>query len=455
MTTVADFSVETFTSELGEVEIIANDKQRKRLSKDFHWFSPVLKEFFADYEADVVVKPTSEEQIAQVVKACVRHDVPLTMRGSGTGNYGQSTPLFGGVVMDMSALKQPLWLEGGVARVQAGIRLADIDKWARPRGWEMRMMSSTFRLATAGGFFGGGFGGVGTITYGRLGERGNVLGARVMTVEEEPRVLELRGDDALDLHHAYGTNGIVLELEFAMAPALPWAEALIAFDDFMDAARFGQALGEAGGVVKRLDTVLADPIPQMIGLDEYAKPGQHLAIVIVCENAMQPLAEIAAEHRGTIVKQVAAGDVTDANTVIEYTWNHTTLRALKEYKDVTYLQSGFRAGKNLEQIAHMVEHFGDEVPMHLEFLNIGGMITCSGIQIVRYTTRERLDEIIEYHEAHDVHIANPHTHILEDGHNKGEFDPRQLACKKAFDPKGLLNPGKMRAWGEVTELEGA
>lgn len=455
MTQAVDFSIETFTSELGDVEIISNEKQRKRLSKDFSWFSPVLKDFFEGYEADVVVKPVTEEQIAQVVKSCVARDVPLTLRGSGTGNYGQSTPLFGGVVMDMSAYKQPLWLKGGVARMQAGMRIADVNKWSVPEGWEMRTMSSTFRLATVGGFFAGGFGGIGSITYGRLGERGNVLGAKVMTVEAEPRILELRGDEALDLHHAYGTNGIVLELEFAMAPALAWAEAIVVFDDFMDAARFGQALGEAGGIVKKLDTVLADPIPQMIGLEAYAKPGQHAALVIVAENALQPMAEVAAENNGRVAKQVAPEDVTDSNTLIEYTWNHTTLRALKEHKDVTYLQSGFKAGRNLEQIEHMVGHFGDEVPMHLEFLNIGGMITCSGIQIVRYTTRERLEEIIEYHEAHDVHIANPHTHILEDGHNKGEFDPRQLASKKAFDPKGLLNPGKMRAWGEVTELENA
>lgn len=68
---------------------------------------------------------------------------------------------------------------------------------------------------------------------------------------------------------------------------------------------------------------------------------------------------------------------------------------------------------------------------------------------MRYTTPERLEEIIQYHEAQGALIANPHTYILEDGGMK-QVNPAQVAFKGAVDPHGLLNPGKMRGWLEQT-----
>jgi hypothetical protein len=85
--------------------------------------------------------------------------------------------------------------------------------------------------------------------------------------------------------------------------------------------------------------------------------------------------------------------------------------------------------------------------VHLEFLRVNGKAIPAGLQLVRYTTPERLYEIIQYHEANGCAIANPHTYILEDGGRK-VIDPVQLAFKEQVDPYGLLNPGKMRAWFE-------
>ncbi len=53
--------------------------------------------------------------------------------------------------------------------------------------------------------------------------------------------------------------------------------------------------------------------------------------------------------------------------------------------------------------------FPDEVLPHLEFIRFGGRMTCSALPIVRYTTEERLNEIIALHEKHGVLIANPHV----------------------------------------------
>jgi FAD/FMN-containing dehydrogenase len=166
-----------------------------------------------------VVRPRDEEELRQLVAACAQHQLPLTLRGSATGNYGQLVPLEGGLLVDMTGLNQIVALGNGTVSAQAGIRLADIETAARPTGWELRCMPSTYRLASLGGLYGGGFGGIGSINYGPLAAPGNVLSVKVMTVEPVPRVLTVPAPEALLLHHAYGTNGIILEVELALAPA--------------------------------------------------------------------------------------------------------------------------------------------------------------------------------------------------------------------------------------------
>jgi hypothetical protein len=93
----------------------------------------------------------------------------------------------------------------------------------------------------------------------------------------------------------------------------------------------------------------------------------------------------------------------------------------------------------------MYEYFGDEVMMHLEFLRVEGKAIPAGLQLVKFTTEKRLNDIIKYHEDKGAFIANPHTYILEDGGRK-EVDIAQLEFKKKVDPYGLLNQGKMRSF---------
>ena len=110
------------------------DGRVERLSQDFYWFSPVLKRQLAKLRADAVVRPRTEDEVRAVVAACARDRVPITVRGSGTGNYGQCMPLHGGVILDLSAYDQLLWCRPGVARAQAGIRMMAMDKLTQPQG---------------------------------------------------------------------------------------------------------------------------------------------------------------------------------------------------------------------------------------------------------------------------------------------------------------------------------
>jgi hypothetical protein len=76
-----------------------------------------------------------------------------------------------------------------------------------------------------------------------------------------------------------------------------------------------------------------------------------------------------------------------------------------------------------------------------------GKVACLGVPLVRFTTEERLDEIVRIHEEMGAAIFNPHRYTLEEGGMK-RTDEVQLAFKNETDPRGLLNPGKMIAWDD-------
>lgn len=113
---------------VGEEKVIVSDNLRERLSKDYYWYSPVLFEELKDKVADCVVKPTSIEEIQGLVTFAVENKVPVTIRGAGTGNYGQAIPLKGGIVLDLTKMDKLLDLKEDTVKVQAGMRLGTLEK---------------------------------------------------------------------------------------------------------------------------------------------------------------------------------------------------------------------------------------------------------------------------------------------------------------------------------------
>src|SRR5580704_555557 len=436
-----------FRAVIDGVRVIDDPALVRLKSRDFFWYSPVLKDELSDKLADLIVCPRDEGEIVRVARAAARFHVPITPRGGGTGNYGQAVPLAGGIVLDMTGLDAIEWVRPGQVRVQAGRKLVDIDDQTRADGWELRMFPSTKRTATIGGFVAGGSGGVGSVTYGGLREPGNVLAARVVTVEDEPRVLELHDDAALNVNHAYGTTGIITALEMPLAPAWPWVDVVVAADDFTASVRIGHRVALADGIVKKLLTPLAWPIPAYFHHFKSEFPiGRDCLIAMIAEPSLAPFKALVAREGGEITYCAATAEGPGERPLYECTWNHTTLHALKIDRAITYLQALYPADRLEAAVAELSALFPDELMPHLEFQRFGGRVTASGLPLVRYTTKERLNEIIAVHEARGVSIANPHVYTLEDGTRHKRADADQLGFKRQVDPHGLLNPGKMRSF---------
>ena len=142
--------------------------------------------------------------------------------------------------------------------------MLDIDKALRPHGRELLIHPSTTASATIAGFVAGGSGGIGSAAWGQLRDRGNITAMEVMSAEAEPQLVELTGQAVALVHHAWGTNGLITEVEMPTGPAWTWHECLVAFADFMTAARFGIQLAHECGLIKKLISLQEWPLPSLM-----------------------------------------------------------------------------------------------------------------------------------------------------------------------------------------------
>jgi FAD/FMN-containing dehydrogenase len=161
---------------LGADVVIGEQAGIERLLKDNSWLSPILSEHFGQlkqeagstFGVDAVVSPTDVGQLRQAISVAVRHGVPMTLRGGGTSNFGQSIPLEGGIVIDIRRLNQIRDLTAKSIAAQAGALQGDLDRAARARGQELTILTTTYASATAAGWVAGGHVGIGANLYGTI-----------------------------------------------------------------------------------------------------------------------------------------------------------------------------------------------------------------------------------------------------------------------------------------------
>ncbi len=122
------------------VRVLTEPAVLDRLSHDFDWYSPVLRPLLAQKNGDVAVRPVSVEEVLAVLRFAGERAVPVTVRGAGTGNYGQCVPLEGGIVLDLALMDK---LEEITSRtVSRYVSLAMQPRRARNRSAKVRMGTS-------------------------------------------------------------------------------------------------------------------------------------------------------------------------------------------------------------------------------------------------------------------------------------------------------------------------
>ncbi len=427
-----------------DLQVLDNSFDRQRFSRDFFDYSPVLKKELKDCCADLVVRPYSVEAVISVAALCNTYGIHLTLRGAGTGNYGQCVPLCGGVVMLMNELNRIRSFDGftGDVTVESGCLLGDLDKQLAMNGRQLRLLPSTWRSASVGGFVAGGSGGIGSVRWGFLRDPGHLLGLEVVTLEDKPQKLQLDASAAESLNHAYGTNGIITALTLATTHAVDWQEVAIDCANWSEAVKLLKSCSQAA-IDLHLCSLLENKIVEKI--PNWAGPfiGKHRLLILVAPGGLSTVERLA-NNAGACFKSLGPENRSGSSGLRELTWNHTTLHMRAVDPNWTYLQM-LLPELELEAMNALKNQWGDDLLWHLEAVRQRGVQRLAALPIIRWRGVESLKALMSHCREIGAVLFNPHTITVEDG-GLGVIDGDQVETKHSFDPKGLLNPGKLKGW---------
>lgn len=212
----------------------------------------------------LVALPETEAQVAEVLAVCREEGVPVVPRGAGTGLSGGARPLANGVLLGLSRLDQILEidLKNAAARVQPGVRNLAISEAVAEHGLYYAPDPSSQIACSIGGNVAENAGGVHCLKYGLTVN--NVLGLKVLTLGGDELTIGGPGGDmeSLDLLALFcgseGLLGVVTEVWVRLLPAPPERRVLLAAFPTVEgaagsvAAIIGQGLIPAG--LEMMDT---------------------------------------------------------------------------------------------------------------------------------------------------------------------------------------------------------
>jgi hypothetical protein len=439
---------------VGDAFVVSDESKVDKLSKDFYWYSPLLREALEAKRASAAVRVNDLASLKAVVSLCYKNGWPITIRGGGTGNYGQCIPLCGGLVIDLTGMDKIHSLEDGVVRAEPGARLGKIEPEARAIGSEFRCLPSTWVKSSLGGFLCGGSGGIGSITWGAIANMDNVKSVTMLTVEAEPRLVRFEERDAVMCLHAYGTTGIMVEIEMRLGKKRDYQQLIISGADWDQLLQWTDSMARSVDIPKRLVTQFENPVPSYFRpLKRYLIEGEHATFLLIDQAHYQSVIADAEANGFKCVYNEPLKDPLKPPYITDYTWNHGTLWAIKSDPEMTYLQCGYKSNFQ-EQMQLLRKKFPGEIFQHLEWTAGPSMVSgqprpedigVGGLPKIAYKGAARLQEIIDYCEEIGVFVANPHSCYLEEGGRQPNIvQKRQM--KADFDPKGLLNPGKMKSY---------
>lgn len=203
----------------------------------------------------LVALPETLDQVQTLLERCHALGVPVVTRGAGTGLSGGALPLERGVLLVMSRFKKILAIDpdARVARLQPGVRNLAISEAAAPYGLYYAPDPSSQIACSIGGNVAENAGGVHCLKYGLTVH--NVMRVEIITIEGERMTL---GSEALDapgfdllalMNGSEGMLGVVTEITVKLLPKPETAKVLMA--SFDDVEKAGRAVGDiiAAGII--------------------------------------------------------------------------------------------------------------------------------------------------------------------------------------------------------------
>ena len=414
----------------------------------------------------LVVLPRTEEQLRQVLLTCSRLRVPVVARGAGTGLSGGATPHAQGVLLSCTRLNRILEIDphARIARLEPGVPNLRVSEAAAAHGLYYAPDPSSQVACSIGGNVAENSGGVHCLKYGLTVH--NVLGVRGYTMEGEPLELGGRAPDGpgLDLLAlAIGSEGllmIVTEVTVKLIPRPPCAQLVMA--SFADVHSAGTAVAAviAGGIIPAALEMMDRKATAAV--EPFAHAGYDLsaAAILLIEADGTP-EEVADQVRE--IEQVlrSAGASTlrvsgsEAERLRWWSGRKNAFPAAGRLSPDYYCMDGTIPRRHVGEVLQAIERM--EARYALRCMNVfhagdGNLHPVILFDANDHDSWERAErfgaEILELCVQLGGTITGEHGVGVEKLNSMCvQFSPAERAAfaavKEAFDPAGLLNPGKV------------
>lgn len=414
---------------------------------------------------ELVVLPESAEQVRVLLNLCNRYKVPVVARGAGTGLSGGSLPVAGGVVLGLSKMKRILAIDpvNCCATLQPGVRNLAISEAAKPYGLYYAPDPSSQIACSIGGNVAENAGGVHCLKYGLTVH--NVLQVKLATMDGRLLTLggsglDMPGYDLLALAiGSEGLLGVVVEITVRLLPLPPQTQVLLAAFAGVEQAGAAVAAIIADGLLPAGLEMMDNAAIRATEAFVHAGYPLEAAAILLCELDGLP-EQVAADSVRAVsllqnngaVEIRAAGDAQERKRF--WAGRKAAFPAVGRIASDYYCMDGTIPRKQLahvlQQIGAMAEACGLSVVnvFHAGDGNLHPLILYDANRAGDFEKAETLGgRILELCVAVGGAITGEHGV----GHEKlgqmcVQFQAAELTqfhrLKQAFDPLGLLNPGK-------------
>jgi len=413
----------------------------------------------------VVALPETEEQVRRILQTCHAMGVPVVPRGAGTGLSGGALPPGDGVLLSMAKFMRAVRVDpvARVAVVQPGVRNAAISELAAPHGLYYAPDPSSQIACSIGGNVAENSGGVHCLKYGLTVH--NVLGVRGFTIEGEAIVL---GGEALDtpgydlLALCIGSEGMLVVVTEVTVKLLPKPQsARVIMASFDDVEKAGDAVAKiiAAGIIPAGLEMMDKPATRAV--EQFVGAGYDLeaAAILLCESdgSAEEVEDEVARMKAVLegagaTRMTVSSD--DAERLRFWSGRKAAFPAVGRISPDYYCMDGTiprkRLGEVLNFIAALEKKYGLRCPnvFHAGDGNLHPLILFDANDAGQLDRTERFAaEVLEKCVAVGGTITGEHGVGVEKINQMCvQFRPDELelfrAVKHAFDPAGLLNPGK-------------
>ncbi len=414
----------------------------------------------------VVAQPETEAQVSAVLRICHALDVPVVARGAGTGLSGGALPHKMGVTLSLAKFNkiQRIDPNSRTAVVQSGVRNLAISEAAAPYGLYYAPDPSSQIACTIGGNVSENSGGVHCLKYGLTVH--NVLKVRGFTVTGEPITF---GSDALDvpgydlLNVLVGSEGmlaVLTEVTVKLVPKPLLARCIMAsFDDIRKAGDAVAAVIAAGIIPAGLEMM---DKPMTAAVEDFVHAGYDLnaEAILLCESDGTP-EEVEEEigRMSAVLKAAGATAIAVSQNEAERLrfWSGrknafpASGRISPDYMCMDSTIPRKRLADILLAIAEMEKKYDLRCAnvFHAGDGNLHPLILFDANDPVQLHRCELFGaDILETSVAMGGTVTGEHGVGIEKLNSmcvqfSGEENALMFAVKAAFDPKSLLNPGKV------------